>query len=83
MRILGEAEGASEEGRTDMTDQFSLFPEQRFWIPEVDNDCRMWKCPECGKRMGGQPLEWYQFNYYRFCPYCGTKINWSVYEKEE
>ena len=32
-----------------MTDQFSLFPEQRFWIPEVDNYCRMWKCPECGK----------------------------------
>ena len=57
-----------------MTDQFSLFPEQRFWIPEVDNYCRMWKCPECGKRMGGQPLEWYQFNYYRFCPYCGTRL---------
>lgn len=55
-------------------DQMSMFPEQRFWIPEIDNGSRMWECPECGKRMGGQPLHWYQFNYYRFCPYCGTRL---------
>ena len=55
-------------------EQISLFPDQRFWIPEIDNDCRMWKCPECGKRMVGQPIGWYQFNYYRYCPYCGTRL---------
>ena len=59
---------------TMMNDQYSLFPEVRYWIAKVDNDCRMWECPECGKRMVGQPLGWYQFNYYKFCPYCGTAL---------
>ncbi len=58
----------------DGCDQICIFPEQRFWIPAVDNDSRMWECPECGKRMFGEPLHWYQFNYYRFCPYCGMRL---------
>ena len=57
-----------------MNGQLALFEEVQYWSPEVENDCRMWKCPVCGKRMGGQPLGWYQFNYYRFCPYCGTHL---------
>ena len=54
--------------------QMSLFPEILFWIPEIDNGCRMWKCPVCGRRMIGQPLHWHQFNNYKFCPYCGTAL---------
>lgn len=54
--------------------QLSLFEEVRYWIPQVDNDCRMWECPVCHKRMTGPPLGWYQFNYYRFCPHCGTRL---------
>lgn len=58
-----------------MEDQTSLFEEELFWIPEEDNNCRMWKCPVCGKRMVGPALHWYQYNYYRFCPYCGTRLH--------
>lgn len=57
-----------------MRDQTSLLPEIRFWIAEVDNSCRMWKCPECGGRIVGQPLHWHQFNAYNYCPYCGERL---------
>lgn len=64
-------------------DQYSLFPEVRYWIAEVDNNCRMWKCPECGKRMVGEPLGWYQFNNYKFCPYCGTALETRAKDLEK
>jgi len=54
--------------------QVSLFPEVCYWIPREDNGTRMWECPVCGKRMTGQPLGWYQYNYYKYCPYCGTRL---------
>ena len=57
-----------------MTGQMSLLEPVLFWIPAEDNDCRMWECPVCRKRMIGPPLHWYQFNYYKFCPYCGTRL---------
>ena len=45
------------------------------WIPEVDNNCRMWKCPKCSGRMIGEPMHWNpDFNPYHFCPYCGTPL---------
>lgn len=57
-------------------DQMSLFLEARYWIPEEDNGCRMWKCPQCGGRMIGQPMNWDRnFNPYHFCPYCGERLH--------
>ncbi len=60
-------------------DQMSIFPETLYWIPEVDNACRMWKCPKCGGRMEGEPMNWNPwFNPYYFCPYCGTALETKV-----
>lgn len=50
------------------------------WIPEVDIDCRMWKCPECNGRVIGHPMNFStrNFNPYFYCPYCGNKLQDSV-----
>lgn len=56
-------------------EQMSFLPEVHYWIPEVDNNCRMWKCPLCGGRMVGEPMHWNpDFNPYHFCPYCGARL---------
>lgn len=47
------------------------------WIPEVDTGTRVWKCPECGGRMGGHSMHWKDgptFNPYYYCPYCGAHL---------
>ena len=47
------------------------------WIPEVDMDTRMWKCPVCGGRLVGHPMNWEDgrtYNPYYFCPYCGEHL---------
>ena len=51
------------------------------WIPEVDNDCRMWKCPNCGGRMIGHPMNFgsRDYNPYYFCPYCGKHLQEKQY----
>lgn len=54
--------------------QLSLFGDVNFWEAWIDNNCRMWRCPSCKKSMVGEPLHWYQFNYYNFCPYCGLRL---------
>ena len=52
-----------------MTGQIELF---KFWEYEEDSGTMMAKCPECGKRM---PIyRWDYGNFYKFCPYCGTKV---------
>lgn len=55
-------------------EQLSLFDELEYWVPWIDNGCRMWRCPGCLKSLAGQPLNWFQFNYYNFCPYCGKRL---------
>ena len=45
------------------------------WIPEEDTGTRMWKCPQCGGRMIGKPMDWDEnFNPYYYCPYCGKHL---------
>lgn len=39
---------------------------------DKDNDCRMWRCPDCGGRMIGNVWD-EGFCPYEFCPYCGVR----------
>lgn len=41
------------------------------WIPELDNSCRMWKCPCCGARSIGDPWDRKRCPYF-FCYKCGS-----------
>lgn len=41
------------------------------WKKDVENGCRMWRCPDCGGRMSGNVWD-EGFCPYEFCPYCGV-----------
>lgn len=55
-------------------DQISLFGEDNFWIPEINNSCRLWRCPNCMKAYVGDPIGWYQWKLHKFCSYCGARL---------